>query len=470
MELAGATTPKDLSYKNKHSDIKNEQEELLLTPPSSSKLLQHSSSSSENEESNDLLTSKTLKFQNGENLFQNFQMNITPVRFHFEKEAIDERNACDYKIQVTVDMAMQGKASRKVRVYADGIYDMFHAGHARQLMQAKNLIPNTYLIVGVCNDKLTHSKKGRTVMNEMERYESLRHCRYVDEIITDAPWSLTDEFLEKHKIDLVAHDDIPYAASDQDDIYAPLKKRDKFLVTQRTDGVSTSDLICRIVRDYDVYVRRNLQRGYTAKDLNVGFFKEKSIRIKNNLDIFKEKVNKYQEETKGYITKWEEKTQEFIQNFIQQFGNKVQGALSPRSSRRSSINLKKRKSSTINDFTDDEDNDSTDYDESDQMNSNSKRTHPTDKTSFNSKRTRLSTDNNLDDLNATPNHIKGKRPVTRSSTKVSSKSEEKKKTSFSQNSSSKVKNDTNNASNKKHRFFFNYEEVEDEIDNQIPLI
>lgn len=52
----------------------------------------------------------------------------------------------------------------------------------------------------VCSDELTHKYKGFTVMTEEERYEALRHCRYVDEILRDAPWTLTPEFLEKHKV------------------------------------------------------------------------------------------------------------------------------------------------------------------------------------------------------------------------------------------------------------------------------
>lgn len=46
-------------------------------------------------------------------------------------------------------------------------------------------------------------------MNETERYEALRHCRYVDEVIRDAPWTLTPEFLEKHKVHFSPYPSLP---------------------------------------------------------------------------------------------------------------------------------------------------------------------------------------------------------------------------------------------------------------------
>ncbi|CAN6460978.1 unnamed protein product [Victoria cruziana] len=166
-------------------------------------------------------------------------------------------------------------SDKPVRVYADGIYDLFHFGHARSLEQAKKLFPNTYLLVGCCSDEVTHMYKGKTVMTESERYESLRHCRWVDEVIPDAPWVINKEFLDKHKIDYVAHDSLPYADASGagKDVYEFVKAAGKFKETKRTDGVSTSDLIMRILKDYNEYVMRNLARGYSRKDLGVSYVK-----------------------------------------------------------------------------------------------------------------------------------------------------------------------------------------------------
>ncbi|ETN64827.1 cholinephosphate cytidylyl transferase B2 [Anopheles darlingi] len=234
-----------------------------------------------------------------------------------ELDAIRERERCDYTQKITYQMARSGTAPRMIRVYADGIYDLFHQGHARQLMQAKNVFPNVYLIVGVCNDELTHSRKGRTVMNDEERYEAVRHCRYVDEIVRDAPWELDDEFIEKHKIDFVAHDEIPYSTDDCNDVYAKIKARGMFVATERTEGVSTSDIVARIVKDYDIYVRRNLARGYTAKELNVSFLSEKKFRFQNKMVELKDKVRKG---TDDIISKWEERSTDLIKTFLLMFG------------------------------------------------------------------------------------------------------------------------------------------------------
>ncbi|XP_075675867.1 choline-phosphate cytidylyltransferase B-like [Dermatophagoides pteronyssinus] len=253
-------------------------------------------------------------------------MSIKPAAFAGDPESLAELSQCDYSLRITLESARNGQipSNRKIRVYADGIYDLFHAGHARQLMQAKSAFPNVYLIVGVNSDYLTNKFKGKTVMNETERYEAVRHCRYVDEVVRDAPWILTDEFLSEHKIDFVAHDDIPYTSNDSDDVYTLIKQRGMFLATKRTDGISTSDLVARIVRDYDVYVRRNLARGYTAKELNVSFLNEKKFLLQNKMDELKDKgkllVENLGQKRHEFIQKWEDKSIEFVNSFIELFG------------------------------------------------------------------------------------------------------------------------------------------------------
>lgn len=65
-----------------------------------------------------------------------------------------------------------------------------------------------------------------------------------------------------------------------------------FKATQRTEGVSTSDIILRIIKDYDMYVWRSLKRGYNRKDLGISAFKEQRIKFKEQYKEFKDSLDK----------------------------------------------------------------------------------------------------------------------------------------------------------------------------------
>jgi choline-phosphate cytidylyltransferase len=188
-----------------------------------------------------------------------------------------------------------------VRIYTDGIFDCFHFGHARLLMKIKKMFDYVYLIVGVCGDEMTWKEKGRSIMYDYERYESVRHCKWVDEVYEDAPWVPTVEFLDKIKCHYLAHDPEPYPMGDNPDVYSGIKKVDRFLSTTRTEGISTTDIMMRIIRNYEDYVERNIKKGMNPEDLNVKLPMWFALKLK----IFVEKVErKRNERKKNGITKY----------------------------------------------------------------------------------------------------------------------------------------------------------------------
>lgn len=217
-----------------------------------------------------------------------------------------------------VEKARADTSGRVFRVYCDGIFDLFHVGHMKMLEQAKKALGDparTFLLVGVCSDELTHKYKGKTVMNHELRCESVRHCKWVDEVVPEAPWVLNQEFLDRHQIDFVAHDALPYVdtsgASADGDCYSFVKRQGKFLETKRTEGISTSDIIVMIVRDYDAYIERNLSRGYTKEELGVG----RTWEVRNIMHHKEKQLKGAVQQTK---TQWKDLSataREFVRSF-----------------------------------------------------------------------------------------------------------------------------------------------------------
>jgi len=184
-----------------------------------------------------------------------------PALIHDAAQALNPSTLSSEDIQAFVRGKINGGLHRKykineppvgraVRVYADGVYDLFHYGHSLQLRQAKLSFPNVYLLVGVSSDEQVKQHKFKCVMGHAERCEAVRHCRWVDEVIPDAPWVIDATFLAKYNIDYVAHDDEPYLSAGHEDVYAFVKSIGKFIPTRRTPGISTSSLLERIVTGY----------------------------------------------------------------------------------------------------------------------------------------------------------------------------------------------------------------------------
>ena len=84
-------------------------------------------------------------------------------------------------------------ATGSSRVYVDMVGDLFHAGHVSLLREARR--HGDWLVVGVLSDDTAASYKRRPIMNLAERVAVIESCKYVDEVIEDAPMRVTEEFL-----------------------------------------------------------------------------------------------------------------------------------------------------------------------------------------------------------------------------------------------------------------------------------
>jgi len=103
------------------------------------------------------------------------------------------------------------------------------------------------LLVGLHNDEDIKANKGPTVMNLAERVAAVNACRFSTLCVPHAPYVTSLPWISHYGCKYVTHgDDITSDASGQD-CYRFVKKANRMKIVPRTPGISTTDLVGRML-------------------------------------------------------------------------------------------------------------------------------------------------------------------------------------------------------------------------------
>ena len=80
-----------------------------------------------------------------------------------------------------------------------------------------------------------------------ERVKAVGGCRYVDQVIPNAPLVVDRAWIDRHRIDLVVHAD-DFDEDELDRLYRAPREMGIFRTVPYTHGISTTEIIERIRR------------------------------------------------------------------------------------------------------------------------------------------------------------------------------------------------------------------------------
>ena len=152
------------------------------------------------------------------------------------KIAQDKVNFLEEKLMLFEDDG-DAHEGEEIRIFMDGAFDMMHYGHMNAFRLARSL--GSHLVVGVNSDKSITECKGAPLMNDEERLAMVKGCKFVDEVVPDCPYVMSEEYLDwvmkTYKIDYVIHGDDPCIVNGKD-VYESAKKAGNFQSIPRTEG------------------------------------------------------------------------------------------------------------------------------------------------------------------------------------------------------------------------------------------
>ena len=141
------------------------------------------------------------------------------------------------------------------KIYVNVTCDLFHYGHISFFEKARGF--GDYLIVGVCSDEEVAVNKWPTVMNLNERVAVIECCSIVNEVLPNAPYEITKNFIKHHQIDLVVATKA-YSKEVLNRDYKDPAKMNILKLVDYEEGISSNSIVERCVQIFNK--RKKLQK------------------------------------------------------------------------------------------------------------------------------------------------------------------------------------------------------------------
>ena len=147
-------------------------------------------------------------------------------------------------------------------IYTSGVFDLFHYGHIRLLKKCEEIaytLKRTTrepirLLIGVYNDKVSEKCRRKPIMTMNERassiieiFELLGQRGIFAAVLLDAPLVDTRELYEEKEIVKVLHDHSESEGEQYSQFFTVAIEMGIFQRLEYTSGISTSDIIDRVI-------------------------------------------------------------------------------------------------------------------------------------------------------------------------------------------------------------------------------
>jgi ethanolamine-phosphate cytidylyltransferase len=170
-------------------------------------------------------------------------------------------------------------------VYLMGSWDMFHAGHIATLRKARHY--GDFVLVGIHSDATVNHTRGMNlpIQTQHERVLSVLGCKYVDDVLIDAPEIIDKDLISRLNICKVVRGEVSEVS------YMPNAEESGAYVVAEEMGVLEVVPSDFTLTDAEIVARIQKQRGTMEARYERKIALEESYYKKKGLDLYNSQIN-----------------------------------------------------------------------------------------------------------------------------------------------------------------------------------